>query len=46
MIWLSAISSLAGLSREQHEDAARVGGAARGNGAALAARDDRLSATG
>ena len=32
MMWLSAISSLAGLGREQHEDVARVTGAARGNG--------------
>ena len=41
MMWLSAISSLAGLGREQHEDVARVAGAARGNGAALAALYDR-----
>jgi RNA polymerase sigma-70 factor, ECF subfamily len=41
MMWLTAISSLAGLGREQHEDAARVAGAARGNGAALAALYDR-----
>ena len=40
-MWLSAISSLAGLGREQHEDVARVAGAARGNGAALAALYDR-----
>ncbi len=41
MMWLSAISSLAGLGREQHEDVARVAGAAQGNGAALAALYDR-----
>ena len=41
MMWMSAISSLAGLGREQQEDAARVAGAARGDGAALAALYDR-----
>jgi RNA polymerase sigma-70 factor (ECF subfamily) len=41
MIWLSAIASLAGLGREQQEDAARVESAASGNGAALAALYDR-----
>ncbi len=41
MMWLSAIASLAGLGREQHEDVARVAGAARGNGSALAALYDR-----
>ena len=41
MMWLSAIASLAGPGREHHEDVARVAGAARGNGAALAALYDR-----
>ena len=41
MMWLSAIASLAGLGREHHEDVARVAGAARGNGAALAALYER-----
>ena len=41
MMWLSAIASLSGLGREHHEDVARVAGAARGNGAALAALYDR-----
>jgi len=41
MLWLSAISSFAGLGREQHEDAAHVGAAARGDGAGLAALYDR-----
>jgi RNA polymerase sigma-70 factor, ECF subfamily len=41
MMWLSAISSLAGLGRDQSEDVARVNGAARGDGAALAALYDR-----
>ena len=41
MLWLTAISSFAGRGREQSEDLAHVGAAARGDGAGLAALYDR-----
>ena len=41
MMWLAAISSLAGAGREQSEDVAHIAGAAHGDGGALAALYDR-----